>query len=51
MQHRGYFDQFGGAFIPEILIPTFDELEAAYLEAKADPAFWEEYKTLMATYI
>lgn len=50
MQHRGYFDQFGGAFIPEILIPTFDELEAAYLEAKADPAFWEEYKTLMATY-
>ena len=31
-------------------MPTFDELEAAYLEAKADPMFWEEYKQLMSTY-
>jgi tryptophan synthase beta chain len=50
MQHRGYYDQFGGAFIPEILVPTFDELENAYLEAKGDPAFWQEYKALMASY-
>lgn len=50
MQHRGYYDQFGGAFIPEILVPTFDELEQAYLEAKGDPAFWQEYRTLMASY-
>jgi tryptophan synthase beta chain len=50
MQHRGYYDQFGGAFIPEILVPTFDELEQAYLEAKGDPAFWQEYKALMASY-
>ena len=50
MQSRGYFDQFGGAFIPEILVPTFDELEAAYLAARNDPTFWEEYKSLMSTY-
>jgi len=50
MQNRGYFNQFGGAFIPEILVPTFDQLEAAYLEAKADPAFWQEYVDLMSTY-
>lgn len=50
MKNRGYFNQFGGAFIPEILVPTFDQLEAAYLEAKADPAFWEEYVELMSTY-
>ncbi len=50
MKHSGYFNQFGGAFIPEILVPTFDQLEAAYLEAKADPAFWAEYKQLMSTY-
>ncbi|MDH5354664.1 MAG: tryptophan synthase subunit beta [Gammaproteobacteria bacterium] len=50
MQDRGYYDQFGGAFIPEILVPTFDELEQAYLEAKADPAFWQEYKALMSSY-
>jgi tryptophan synthase beta chain len=50
MKNRGYFNQFGGAFIPEILVPTFDELEAAYLEAKADPSFWQEYEQLMSTY-
>ncbi|MEZ5534261.1 MAG: tryptophan synthase subunit beta [Thiolinea sp.] len=50
MKNRGYFNQFGGAFIPEILVPTFDELEAAYLQAKADPAFWQEYEQLMSTY-
>nr|CAA6830926.1 MAG: Tryptophan synthase beta chain (EC [uncultured Thiotrichaceae bacterium] len=50
MKNRGYFNQFGGAFIPEILVPTFDQLEAAYLEAKADPAFWEAYVDLMSTY-
>jgi tryptophan synthase beta chain len=50
MKNRGYFNQFGGAFIPEILVPTFDQLEAAYLEAKADPAFWQEYVNLMSTY-
>ena len=50
MDRRGYYDGFGGAFIPEILVPTFDELEAAYRDAREDPAFWEEYKTLMSTY-
>lgn len=50
MDKRGYYDGFGGAFIPEILVPTFDELEAAYRDARDDPAFWEEYKTLMSTY-
>jgi tryptophan synthase beta chain len=50
MINRGYFNQFGGAFIPEILAPTFDELEAAYLAAKADPEFWQEYVDIMSTY-
>ena len=50
MKNRGYFNHFGGAFIPEILVPTFDQLEQAYLEAKDDPAFWQEFKDLMSTY-
>ena len=29
---------------------TFDELTAAYNDAKADPAFWQEYEALMSTY-
>jgi tryptophan synthase beta chain len=50
MNNRGYFSDFGGAFLPEILIATFDELTAAYNDAKADPNFWQEYETLMSTY-
>ena len=50
MHNRGYYDRFGGAFIPEILVPTFDELEKAFLDAQADPEFWDEYVELMSTY-
>jgi tryptophan synthase beta chain len=50
MNKKGYFANFGGAFLPEILVATFDELTAAFEKAKADPAFWEEYTTLMASY-
>lgn len=47
---RGYFSQFGGAFIPEVLHATFEELNRAYTEARQDPAFWKEYVDLMSTY-
>jgi len=47
---RGYFGDFGGAYIPEILVATFRELEAAFAEAQADPTFWREYETLMGEY-
>jgi len=50
MNNRGYYSEFGGAFIPEILNSTFDELEAAFLEAKSDPGFWGEYERIMSTY-
>ncbi len=50
MKHRGYYGSFGGAFLPEILIPTFDELVAAYENARNDPAFWNQYQQLMAEY-
>ncbi|WP_035237888.1 tryptophan synthase subunit beta [Desulfobacter vibrioformis] len=50
MKHRGYYGSFGGAFIPEILVATFDELDARFRQAKEDKGFWEEYETLMATY-
>ncbi len=50
MRNRGYYEGFGGAFIPEILTATFDELEAAFSAAKSDPRFWEEYRAIMSTY-
>jgi tryptophan synthase beta chain len=47
---RGYFGDFGGAYLPEILVATFRDLEAAFAKAQADPAFWGEYETLMGQY-
>jgi tryptophan synthase beta chain len=50
MNNRGYYSGFGGAFIPEVLNATFDELEALFEAAKADPAFWPEYEQVMSSY-
>lgn len=50
MHDRGYYGRFGGAFIPEILVATFDELVAEFAAAKSDPAFWQEYAELMSSY-
>lgn len=50
MKHRGYYGPFGGAFLPEILVATFDELDARFREIKDDPAFWERYVSLMSSY-
>ena len=45
-----YYGQFGGAYIPEILVSTFDELVKAFCQAKSDPSFWREYIEIMSTY-
>jgi tryptophan synthase beta chain len=50
MKNRGYYGNHGGAFLPEILAATFEDLEAAFEDAKNDPGFWAEYENLMATY-
>jgi tryptophan synthase beta chain len=47
---EGYYGDFGGAFVPEILYATIQELTEAFGHAQADPGFWEEYVTLMANY-
>lgn len=47
---NGYYGQWGGAFIPEVLHETFAQLNKAYMEARQDPAFWQEYRDLMSTY-
>lgn len=50
MKKRGYYGNYGGAFLPEILVATFDELEAAFETAKKDPGFWQAYASLMGSY-
>ncbi len=47
---KGYYGQWGGAFIPEVLQATFAELNLAYEAARKDAGFWQEYVDLMANY-
>ncbi|RUM39784.1 MAG: tryptophan synthase subunit beta [Desulfobulbus sp.] len=47
---KGYFGQWGGAFIPEVLHATFVQLNDEYKKLRQDPAFWQEYIDLMGNY-
>jgi tryptophan synthase beta chain len=47
---EGYYGDFGGAFVPEVLHETLAELGAAFEAARLDPAFWSEYLDVMSSY-
>jgi tryptophan synthase beta chain len=46
----GHFGPYGGRYVPEILMSPLDELERAYEEARRDPAFEAELKSLLHHY-
>ena len=48
---HGYYGQFGGAFIPEMLYPNVEELRARYLEIMEEPAFKKEFDLLLRDYV
>ncbi len=49
--NRGYFESYGGRFVPETLMPTLLEMQKAYEEARQDKAFMEEFERLMREYV
>ena len=42
-----YFGEFGGMYVPEILVPVLQQLEKAFVEAKDDPEFQREFQDLL----
>ena len=48
--NSGYFGNYGGKFIPEILHTTFEELIKAFNDAKNDHLFWKSYVDVMQSY-
>lgn len=46
-----FFGRFGGQEVPDFLWPALDELERAYVDAKADPTFAEELAELRRDYL
>ncbi|TXR54555.1 tryptophan synthase subunit beta [Reinekea thalattae] len=43
---QGYFGEFGGRYVPEILLPALQELETMFNQLRDDPSFWQEYLSL-----
>jgi len=50
MRLNGRFGRFGGCFVPEILVPALEQLEASFLDARDDPGFAAELNDLLANY-
>jgi len=50
MRLNGRFGRFGGCYVPEILVPALEQLEAAFLDAQDDPAFAAELNDLLINY-
>jgi tryptophan synthase beta chain len=48
---RGYYGEYGGRFVPETLVAPVAELERAYLEARQDESFRQEFRDLLRTYV
>ena len=44
------FGEYGGMYVPELLIPALDQLEQAFLDAKDDPEFNAEFMSLLKDY-
>jgi tryptophan synthase beta chain len=47
----GRFGEFGGRYVSETLIPSLDELTAAWATASTDPEFSEEFQRLLTDYV
>ncbi|MBI2415668.1 MAG: tryptophan synthase subunit beta [Candidatus Kerfeldbacteria bacterium] len=48
---HGHFGEFGGQYVPELLIPALEELTQAYEQAKADPSFVATVHEVFKNYV
>ena len=50
MLMSGRFGAYGGAYVPEILMPALEQLEAAFLDCREDAVFQAELDELLTKY-
>ncbi|MGI9530835.1 tryptophan synthase subunit beta [Lutimonas sp.] len=48
---KGYYGEFGGSFVPEMLYPNMEVLQNSYLDIMNDPSFKEEFDALLKDYV
>jgi len=51
VNEKGYYGNFGGAYIPEMLYPNVEELREKYLEIMNEPEFQQEFLHLLKDYV
>ncbi|RLD27140.1 MAG: tryptophan synthase subunit beta [Bacteroidetes bacterium] len=51
VNEKGYYGEFGGAYIPEMLYPNVEELRQNYLKIMAEPEFQKEFNQLLKDYV
>lgn len=51
INEKGYYGEFGGAYIPEMLYPNVEELRQNYLKIMAEPSFIKEFNELLKNYV
>ncbi len=51
VNEKGYFGNFGGSFVPELLYPNVEELNQNYLEIINEPSFQKEFRDLLKDYV
>src|SRR5687768_4038983 len=50
VSERGYYGEFGGAYIPEMLFRNIDELRTSYKQILGDRKFQKEFRQLLKDY-
>ena len=51
VNNKGYYGDFGGAYIPEMLYPNINELEKNYKKISSEPSFINEFNYLLRQYV
>ena len=51
VNNKGYYGDFGGAYIPEMLYPNISELEKNYKKISSEPSFINEFNYLLRQYV
>jgi len=47
---NAYFGEYGGQFVPQILVPALDQLEAEFIKSQTDESFQQEFTELLQEY-
>ncbi len=51
VNEKGFYGEFGGAFVPEMLYPNVEALRQQYLTISNEPSFQDEFKALLRDYV